>query len=275
MKTGQALIAEIDATELAPGAISFWWMGQLSYIVKIGRTVMYLDPYLDPSPRRNVPPLLRPEEITHADWVFGSHDHSDHIDPYAIRGIAAASPQARFVCSRVAQAHFLELGVPAERIVALDEGMAHVEGDLSITPVAAAHEWLDRDPQRGHPYLGFVVSHGGATIYHAGDTCVYDGMLAKLLPWMLDLAMVPINGRDAERLARGCIGNMTYQEAVDLVGALAPRLAVPGHYDMFNGNMADPQLFADYMDVKYPKAPYWIGGHGERVILAPRPKPMG
>mgnify|MGYP000854157885 CR=1 FL=1 len=270
MKTGQALIAEIDATALAPGAIAFWWLGQLSYIVKLGDTVLYFDPYLDPSPRRNVPPLLKPEEITHADWVLCSHDHSDHIDPYAIQGIAAASPQARFVCSRVAQAHLLELGIATGHIVPLDEGMAHQWGELCITPIAAAHELLNRDPQLGHPYLGYLVTRGGATVYHAGDTCVYDGMLAKLLRWPVDLAFVPINGRDAERLARGCIGNMTYQEAVDLVGALRPRLAVPGHYDMFTGNMADPQLFADYMDVKYPGVRYWIGGYGERVILAPR-----
>jgi len=41
------------------------------------------------------------EQIRHADWVFGSHDHDDHIDPVAITGIAAASPQARFVYSRL------------------------------------------------------------------------------------------------------------------------------------------------------------------------------
>jgi len=29
-------------------------------------------------------------------------------------------------------------------------------------------------------------------------------------------------------------------------------------------------LFAAYMDVKYPDVPYWIGSHGERVILPAR-----
>jgi L-ascorbate 6-phosphate lactonase len=270
MKTGEALLHEIETTELEPGAVAFWWLGQLSYVVKLGQTVLYFDPYLAPSPRRNVPPLLDPALITHADYVFGSHDHTDHIDPYTLPRLAAAAPRARFVCSRVASEHVRALGIADARIIALDEGMSFQEGDLTIEPIAAAHELLDRDPERGHPYLSFIVHYGSVSVYHSGDTCVYDGMTAKLRAHALDLAFVPINGRDAERLARGCIGNMTFQEAVDLVGALRPRLAVPGHYDMFDGNTADPAQFAAYMDVKFPQAPYWIGAHGERVILPPR-----
>ena len=54
---------------------------------------------------------------------------------------------------------------------------------------------------------------------------------------------------------------------MDLVGTLKPRLAVPGHYEMFKGNTANPQDFAQYMDVKYPDVKYWIGEHGVPVIL--------
>jgi len=61
----------------------------------------------------------------------------------------------------------------------------------------------------------------------------------------------------------------TRPEAVDLAGELQPRLTVPSHYDMFAHNSADPKLFADYMDVKYPERRYWIGGYGERVDLPP------
>ena len=57
---------------------------------------------------------------------------------------------------------------------------------------------------------------------------------------------------DARRLKRHCIGNMTYQEAADLAGALQPGLTVPAHYDMFAMNSLNPKLFFDYMKVKYP-----------------------
>ncbi len=269
MKTGKALIADVNGLDLAEGAVAFWWLGQLSYIVKVAGKVLYFDPFLMPHAGRNVPPLVAPEEVTHADWVLGSHDHLDHIDPVAVPGIAAASPQARFVCSRVASAHVRELGVPEGRIVALDDGLTHEEDGVRITAVAAAHEFLDRDPELGYPYLCYVVEAGGVTILHTGDTVWYEGLLAKLSRWRFDLAFLPINGRDAERYARNCIGNMTYQEAVDLAGALRPRLTVPGHYEMFSNNSEDPQLFAAYMDVKYPGLRYWIGEHGEAVVLQP------
>jgi L-ascorbate metabolism protein UlaG (beta-lactamase superfamily) len=60
---------------------------------------------------------------------------------------------------------------------------------------------------------------------------------------------------------------MTYQEAVDLVGDLKPILAVPGHYEMFSANGENPWLFASYLQVKYPEVNYWIGSHGDKVII--------
>ena len=269
-KTDAALLQEIDDLGLEPGSVAFWWLGQLGYVVKIRDTVFYFDPFLAPSPHRTVPPLLDPTQITHADWVFGTHDHGDHIDPYATPRIADASPQARFVCSQAAANHVHELGVPQERIVALDDGHSIREGDLTITAIPAAHELLDYDPELGYPYLGYIIEMDGVCVYHAGDTCRYEGQIDRLARWQLDVAFLPINGRDAERLARNCIGNMVYQEAVDLAGALEPRLTVPGHYEMFRNNSEDPQLFADYISLKYPHLDYWIGEHGTAVIVPPR-----
>ena len=90
-------------------------------------------------------------------------------------------------------------------------------------------------------------------IYHAGDTLRYEGMLPALKAFgPMDVALLPINGRDGERYRRNCIGNMTYQEAADLAGELQPRMVIPGHWDMFRDNPGDPEAFADYLDAKYP-----------------------
>lgn len=269
MQTGQALMKDLGEYEPAPGTLAFWWLGQLSYLVKVGKTVLCFDPYLAPSPHRTVPPLLSPGDLSDVDWVFGSHDHGDHIDPYAITGIAAAAPQARFVCSRVAAGHLRELGVAEERIVSLDDRQVHQEAGVRIEAVASQHEFFDRDPDLGYPYLGFLVEVEGLTIYHSGDTLRYDGLGKRLAQHDVDLAFLPINGRDAERYKRNCEGNMTYQEAVDLAGQVQPRLTVPGHYEMFANNSEDPQLFASYMRAKFPDLSFWIGEHGDRIVLPP------
>jgi L-ascorbate 6-phosphate lactonase len=253
MQTNRALIADIDRCPVAKGSCAVWWLGQHSFIMKLGAQVLYLDPFISDHPNRLVPPLLKPSELTNAELIFCSHDHTDHIDRTVWPSIATASPKAKFVVPLLLRdALVRDLKIPAERFIGMDDGQTQEVNGLRITGIASAHEFLDRDPATGHyPYLGFVIEGNGCVVYHSGDTCNYEGLQTKLKKWKFDVVFLPINGRDARRLASGCIGNMTYQEAVDLAGALAPVVTIPGHYGMFNKNTADPQQFVDYMKVKY------------------------
>jgi len=268
MLTGQQLIDEVNSTSLAPSECAFWWMGQLSYILKLGDKVLYLDPFLSPGKARTTPPLLKPAEVTNAAVITGSHDHSDHIDRPVWPALAQASPQAKFVVpAQVLPKLVAALKIPADRFVGLDDGASAEVAGIKITGVASAHEFLDQDPTTGkYPYLGFVIEGNGCRIYHSGDSCKYEGMEARLKKFgVIDVAFLPINGRDAPRLRSNCIGNMTFQEAVDLAGAVGVRLAVPSHWDMFKNNSEDPQKFADYMGVKFPRVRALVPKHGERV----------
>ncbi|MDK2809048.1 MAG: hypothetical protein PWP24_1785, partial [Clostridiales bacterium] len=133
--------------------------------------------------------------------------------------------------------------------------------------VASAHEFLDRDEEGAYPYMGFVLEGAGLRIYHPGDTCIYEGYFQKLRDLgAIDIMFLPINGRDGKRYQSNIIGNMTYQEAVDLAGAMHPGLVVPGHYEMFEGNRENPALFEDYLKAKYKGVPYWIGEHGSLCV---------
>jgi len=268
MKTGAELIAEIDATDVQVDDAVFWWLGQLSFVVKTHGDTLYFDPFLSTHPRRQVPTLLQPHEVANATLVFGTHDHRDHIDHDALPGIAVASPQAQFVMPKALQDVIEGLGIARERIVALDAEEEWSSSGTRITAIPAAHEFFDRTEEGHYPYLGYIVRSSGVCIYHSGDTLRYEGLETRLKQADPDLMFLPINGRDAERLARGTIGNMTYQEAVDLAGAVQPRLTVPGHYEMFANNGEDPQLFAEYMRVKFPGLAFWIGEHGTPVRLS-------
>lgn len=265
-KQGRELINEVSAAEAPAGQGLFWWLGQHSFIVKLGATVIYIDPYLDPNPDRQTPPLFTPDQVTNADLVLCTHDHIDHIDPFAIPGIARASPNAVFVAPRPHRQRMLDLDAPEERLrLLLPEETMQLHG-LAITAVKAKHEFFDEQPD-GFPFLGYVIEGRGATLYHPGDTLVYDGLTTTLRRWRFDAAFLPINGRDAARFRVGCLGNMTYQEAVDLAGELDVRLSVPAHWDMFAMNSEDPQKFVDYLDAKFPGLPAWVGSAGEPVTF--------
>lgn len=269
MKQHQELLKSVQTSECPRGGLLFWWMGQHSFIVKGGSTIFLIDPYLSPSPARRTPPLLTPEEVTFADYVLCTHDHSDHIDPGAIPGIAKASPQAVFVAPRVARERMLHLGVDPKQLVSLDADDILQMNDIRITAIKAKHEHFDRDPVRGYPYLGYVVEVNGATFYHSGDCIFYDGLVRTLSAWRFDVVFLPINGRDARRLKANCLGNFTFQEAVDLAGDLQTRFAIPTHYDMFAFNSANPGDFVEYLHVKYPTIQTWIGEPGEPVTISP------
>ena len=114
-----------------------------------------------------------------------------------------------------------------------------------------------------------MIEGNGVRIYHAGDTVRYEGMLPALKALgPVDAALVPINGRDANRYRENCIGNMTYQEAADLVGELQPVLAIPGHWDMFAHNGENPAAFADYLAAKYgDRVACRIPRIGEQILI--------
>lgn len=245
---------------------AFWWLGQHSFIVKIDTTTILIDPFLTDLEERNVPPLFRPKDARAVDLVVCSHDHLDHIDPVAISGLAQET-KAMFIAPKAHEKRISSLGVSNNRLLLLDaDEQLEIKG-LSITAIKAAHEFFEQTREGYFPYLGYVIESENKTIYHAGDTVWWEGLQKDLSKWRFDVAFVPINGRDAVRYAANIIGNMSYQEAADLLGGLDVKLSVPTHYDMFDSNREDPQLFIDYLAVKYPERSAWVGQPSQKVVF--------
>ena len=270
MPIGRDLIHDIDQFMPAKNEMGIWWLGQHSFVLKIADKIIYLDPFLSALEGRLVPPLLEASQIHHADIICGSHDHADHIDRPVWPAMAMAAKDAKFVVPNLLRSSLArDLGITADRFVGLDDGQTADVDAVRISAIAAAHELLDPDPVSGqYPCLGFIIEVGTWTIYHAGDTCLYEGMIAKLRRWPHDVMFLPINGRDAKRYAAGIVGNMTYQEAADLAGILQPRWAIPAHYEMFAGNSANPLDFVEYCQSRYPAIKTHVCGIGERLVLS-------
>ena len=264
---GQALLDEIAQTRTPSGSLALWHIGQSGFVMCGGDSTIVFDPYLSASHSRTWPPPFDPESLRGVDYVFCSHDHSDHLDPVAVKGIAAGSPRARFVVSDAAESKMHGLGISEDRLI-----IAPVDEDLSVGPltvhaVPAAHGdkadpiaecvW-ERDAQRGYRFVGFVVDCNGVRLYHAGDTTVYPGMVERLEKLRVDVALIPINGRDWFRERRNVIGNTDHREAADLGHAIGARVIVPTHYDMFAGNPGNPGWFAEYCATQYPGQDFHI-----------------
>jgi len=249
-----AFLESVRNTPCPQGTAVLWWMGQMGLLVKMGETVVSIDYFASDTPGRQVRPPVPAEEMTGIDAFLGTHNHLDHMDHEAWKIWGRECPDAAFVFPRAHLASVLADGIPEKRCIGLNDGESCRVGEITIRAVAAAHEFLEQDPETGlYPHMQYILEGNGLRVYHAGDTVRYEGMLPKLQAFgTMDAALLPINGRDAARYRRNCIGNMTFQEAADLAGTLGVRLAIPGHWDMFADNPGDPQAFADYLDAKYP-----------------------
>lgn len=271
------LVQAIDDFQVPHGKYALWWIGQNGFVLKTEWGICYFDPYLshyienltkdqvNEHVRINPAPM-QPQEVTHADWIFCTHDHIDHIDPDGIPLIAKASPQAQFVVPQCARETMLKLGVEEERIHCLSGDDHKQFQNFEIHAVPAMHEAFDEDPEKGYPYQSFILKFDGHVLLHAGDTIPYPGQAEKVFPHKVDLALLPINGRDHFRKSLQFEGNFTCEEAVGFSLAIRAKLTVPMHYDTFTLNTADVRDFERI--AKHRGLPHHIMEH-EGMLLYP------
>lgn len=250
--SGAGFIESINSLEVPAGAMGFWWMGQGSAVIKIAGEVVWLDPFLDPEldvrpgSRRLMEPPVAPEEVTNATVILLTHDHRDHIDPNSLPGVAEASPDAVVISPNPHLKRVTDLVGRSDRNIFVKAGEGVKVRNLDIVPVPAAHEHLDEDSALGHPYLGYVLKADGLTMYCAGDTVPYDGLVESLRDFGVDVAMLPINGRDYFRTHAGTIGNMDYREAAELAHLCRIDTVIPVHWGMFARNTVPPGHVVSY-----------------------------
>lgn len=267
---------------VAPGAaLSAWWLGQAGFLLEAGPVRLVVDPYLSdtlavkyrgkPFPHvRMMAPPVDPAALRDVDLVLATHGHTDHLDPGTLGPLAAASPGCRFVVPAAHAELAVSRGVPADRLVpasALAE-LAPLAG-VRIHPLPSAHEDLAVDAAGRHLFLGYVVELGGVTIYHPGDCVPYAGLPAHLARHEVDLALLPVNGRDARRAAGGVPGNFTLEEAMELAAGCRFGAVIGHHFGMFDFNTIDPEAARARIAARPELPTFLLAGPGLRYDLRP------
>ena len=201
------------------------WLGHSGFRIRVGRAVLYIDPYRVPD---GAPP---------ADLILITHGHYDHFSPQDVERLSTretwlVGPAA--VAERVSgQVHSI---APGERLE--DELVRGVH-----VAAVAAYNTSKRDPEGRafHPrdagWVGYELNLRGERLYHSGDTDVIPEMDTVT---GVDVALLPVSG----------VYVMTAEEAAEAARRIQPRVAVPMHWGEHIGTERDAHLFAEKAPVE-------------------------
>lgn len=197
------------------------WQGHSCFIVEAEGKSIIIDPFLKGNPTAKIDP----SQVS-VNAVLVTHGHGDHLgDAVEISKknnapIIGTFELVNYCTAKGASGHPMHIGGSHQ----------FPFGKVKLT---IAHHGSSFDTGAlGNP-CGFVVSMGGKSIYHAGDTGLFTDMTLIGETNRLDVALLPI----------GDNFTMGIEDAARAVGFLKPRMVVPMHFNTFDLIRQDPEAF--------------------------------
>ena len=186
---------------------SISWLGHAAFRID-GDITVYIDPFnLTGGPA--------------ADLILVTHTHYDHYSPEDIKKIIG--PDTTLVITEDA-----DVALDIDVVRAAPGSDLNVKG-VRVSAVASYNTAKAFHP-KGNRWVGYVLTIGGKTIYHTGDSDFIPEM-EGLKP---DVVLVPVGGTYT----------MNAAEAAKAVKAMSAASAIPMHWGEIVGERSDAEEFA-------------------------------
>lgn len=208
--------------------INIQFLGHSCFLVESEGRKIIIDPFLNGNPGA----ALKAEDIT-VDAILVTHGHADHIgDAVTI----AKQNNCNIIAEDKLALHLSQHGVDVHRL-GIGGAFNFPWGKVKL--VQAQHGASiegDQENVSGTP-TGFIVTMGGKTLYHAGDTGLFGDM--KILGELnnIDVALLPI----------GDNFTMGIDDSVVAAKWLNASQYVPMHYNTFDIIKQDPNEWLEKM----------------------------
>jgi L-ascorbate metabolism protein UlaG (beta-lactamase superfamily) len=211
------------------------WLSHAGFqITSATGKVVYIDPWFD-----NPIGGFSLDEVKAATLVLVTHDHFDHVGraPDIVKktgGLLVANVET----GRRIQDEF---HVPSEKVCYFGYGM-NIGGNLSYEGISVTMTQAFHSTATGAP-CGYVIKlEDGTTIYHAGDTGIFDSMRLFGELYQIDVAMLPI----------GSVFTMDPFQAAKATKMISPKKVIPMHYKTFPILVQDSK---DFISLARKEAP--------------------
>ncbi len=222
---GHAVTAVPDALD---HEIGITWLGHAAFLVQLEGINVLIDPNwaLWHGPVKRVRhPTLFAHDLPEIDLVLVTHAHFDHLHIPSLKRIANGQPiiVPKGVGDVVKK---LDFG----RIIELDTWQSAPFRDLTVTLTPAKH-WGARMIHDTHRHFGgFLIQSGERTVYHCGDSAMFDGFAEIGKRAAIDTALMPIGAYDNPSCRPV---HMNPEEALEAFEMMGARCMVPMHHDTF------------------------------------------
>ncbi|EWG08163.1 MAG: metal-dependent hydrolase [Candidatus Aramenus sulfurataquae] len=201
------------------------WLGHAAVELNVAGKKVIIDPFIKDNPSAPV----KVDYAYDADVLVVTHDHYDHLGD-AVE-IMKNSTRPLLVATYDLELYLNEEHkIPWERMVPINVGgYVNLDG-VKVALTQAVHSSRYSDP------TGVVISGGGVTVYHAGDTGLFEGMKTIGDVFSPDYVLLPIGGRFTMDPAQASI-------AVEM---LRPKkAAIPIHYNTWDLIKVDAKEFEE------------------------------
>ncbi len=220
------------------------YLGHSAFAIRDGGKEVLVDPFLSDNPKA---PLSASD--VRPDLVLVTHAHHDHLGD-------AVDLSKRFDCPVLSVSeindHLEERGA---RVL---QGNIGGEIQLSFCWVKmfpAVHSSSFEDGRYGGEPCSFLIKMGGRTVFHAGDTALFNDLSLVADEVDIDLALLPVGGTYT----------MGAKEAVKAMRLLRARIMVPMHYDTWKSIAVDRQVLE--LAVSGERFSLKVLAPGERLVL--------
>lgn len=250
-------LTEFNFDTIDENMVAFRWLGQSGFeIIGQGKHI-FIDPYLSDflakkyagkkyEHKRMMPIPVKPENIKGLDYILCTHRHSDHMDPETLPVLMEMNPDCKLIAPRGETEHVINLGLETKNVIFVNaDDTLDLSPEVSLEVIPSAHEELYADAKGNHYFLGYILRFGKISIYHSGDCVPYAGLAERIKSGNIDLAMLPVNGRDEYRKSMGVPGNFSFEECLKLCKEAEVPTMICHHFGMFDFNTVDSEQLVD------------------------------
>jgi N-acyl-phosphatidylethanolamine-hydrolysing phospholipase D len=269
------------------GEVRLTWIGHSTFLVQAGGLNVLTDPVFSrraspmqwAGPARFAEPGIALGALPPIDAVLLSHDHYDHLDEPAVRGLHARFGEAlRWFAPLGYRAWFARRGVRnVTEMDWWDEGELATGGGSARVVCLPAQHWTRRSPRSTNTRLWAsfaLLTPRGRRIYHGADSGYFPGYLEigrRCGPF--DASLLPIGAYEPRWFMKPA--HMNPEEAVQAYRDLGGRgILAAMHWGTFRLTDEDPleppvRVRAAWSAAGLPAEDLWIAAHGETIVVPP------